>query len=193
MNPYTEINAAQHGVIPGVLLSVHGIGLLLTGQSNAGKSSLALQLVQRGHALIADDAPLFTKVNNHHLEGTALNELQDFLCVPPLGVLNIRKLYGDKAIQEKQILACLINLDPYQVSEEASALAPQQSLSTHLGCTLPVWQLSESHPAHRASLVECIASQQTLLSSEYNAYQDFIKRQQQLLLKNKMIINKVPA
>ena len=87
----------------GVYMEVMAIGVLITGASGIGKSELALELISRGHRLIADDAPQFSKIAPDIINGTCPKSLQDFLEVRGLGILNVRELFGDSAIKKINI------------------------------------------------------------------------------------------
>jgi HPr kinase/phosphorylase len=82
----------------GVFLEVSGVGLLLRGDASIGKSELALELISRGHRLIADDAPLFSMPSADTIRGSCSSVLQDFLEVRGLGILNIRAMFCDSAL-----------------------------------------------------------------------------------------------
>jgi HPr kinase/phosphorylase len=103
---------AARTVLHGVFLDVLGIGLLLTGSSRVGKSELALELLSRGHTLVADDAPEFRSPAPGTIEGAAPEVLQDFLEVTGIGVLDIRAMYGDAAIRRQKRLQLILHLEP---------------------------------------------------------------------------------
>ena len=94
----------------GVLMELYSIGVLITGESGSGKSELALELVTRGHRLVADDAPEFTQLAPDVLDGTCPELLQDMLELRGLGVLNIRQMFGDTAIKRNKYLRMIIHL-----------------------------------------------------------------------------------
>ena len=94
----------------GVLMELYSIGVLITGESGSGKSELALELVTRGHRLVADDAPEFTQIAPDVLDGTCPELLQDMLELRGLGVLNIRQMFGDTAIKRNKYLRMIIHL-----------------------------------------------------------------------------------
>ncbi|MCD9029276.1 HPr(Ser) kinase/phosphatase [Luteimonas sp. BDR2-5] len=94
----------------GVFMEVYSIGVLITGESGSGKSELALELVTRGHRLVADDAPEFTQIAPDVLDGTCPELLQDLLELRGLGVLNIREMFGDTAVKRNKYLRLIIHL-----------------------------------------------------------------------------------
>lgn len=94
----------------GVFLEVLSIGLLLVGDPGVGKSELALELINRGHRLVADDAPEFALLGPDDLNGGCPPLLQDFLEVRGLGILNIRAMFGEAAIKRRKQLGLIIRL-----------------------------------------------------------------------------------
>ncbi|MFP5374498.1 MAG: HPr(Ser) kinase/phosphatase, partial [Gammaproteobacteria bacterium] len=95
---------APRVTLHGVFMEIYSIGVLITGDSGAGKSELALELITRGHRLVADDAPEFTQIAPDVLDGTCPEMLQDMLEVRGLGVLNIREMFGDTAVKRNKYL-----------------------------------------------------------------------------------------
>ena len=94
----------------GVFMEIYSIGVLITGESGSGKSELALELVTRGHRLVADDAPEFTQIAPDVLDGACPEMLQDMLELRGLGVLNIRQMFGDTAIKRNKYLRLIVHL-----------------------------------------------------------------------------------
>jgi HPr kinase/phosphorylase len=94
----------------GVFMEIYSIGVLITGESGSGKSELALELVTRGHRLVADDAPEFTQIAPDVLDGTCPELLQDMLELRGLGVLNIRQMFGDTAVKRNKYLRMIVHL-----------------------------------------------------------------------------------
>jgi HPr kinase/phosphorylase len=101
---------APRVTLHGVFMEIYSIGVLITGESGAGKSELALELVTRGHRLVADDAPEFTQIAPDVLDGTCPEMLQDMLEVRGLGVLNIREMFGDTAVKRNKYLRLVVHL-----------------------------------------------------------------------------------
>ena len=96
--------------VHGVFMEIYSIGVLITGDSGAGKSELALELVTRGHRLVADDAPEFTQIAPDVLDGTCPDLLQDLLEVRGLGILNVRNMFGDTAVKRNKYLRLIVHL-----------------------------------------------------------------------------------
>ncbi len=94
----------------GVFMVIYSIGVLVTGESGSGKSELALELITRGHRLVADDAPEFTQIAPDVLDGTCPDLLQDMLELRGLGVLNIRQMFGDTAVKRNKYLRLIVHL-----------------------------------------------------------------------------------
>ncbi|HEU4813063.1 MAG TPA: HPr(Ser) kinase/phosphatase [Xanthomonadaceae bacterium] len=106
----------------GVFMEIYSIGVLITGEAGAGKSELALELVTRGHRLVADDAPEFTQIAPDVLDGTCPEMLQDMLEVRGLGVLNIREMFGDTAVKRNKYLRLVVHLTQPSESSRTDGL-----------------------------------------------------------------------
>ena len=101
---------ARQVTLHGVFMEIFTIGVLITGDSGTGKSELALELLTRGHRLIADDAPEFTQLTPDNIEGTCPPVLRDCLEVRGLGILNIRRMFGDATVKASKYLRVIIHL-----------------------------------------------------------------------------------
>ena len=138
--------------VHGVLLSVYGWGVLLSGASGSGKSTLAWQLLQRGHALVSDDAPLLVRTGAA-LEGCADPILQGLLHVRGAGVLDVAQLLGGRSVQTRQRLDIVLRLTPGPcVSDPLEA--PRRFCSL-LGISLPELCIAADAP-QRADLAEAL-------------------------------------
>ena len=107
----------------GVFMEIYSIGVLITGEAGSGKSELALELLTRGHRLVADDAPEFTQIAPDVLDGTCPDLLQDLLEVRGLGVLNVRSMFGDTAIKKNKYLRLIVHLTKPMTEPNASGYA----------------------------------------------------------------------
>ena len=119
MRPYLARALAEYTEMHGVLLDVLDVGVMITGQSGVGKSELALELISRGHGLIADDVVELYRIAPNIIEGRCPAMLKDFLEVRGLGMLSIRTIFGETAIRIKKNL----KLIDQAIAESRSALA----------------------------------------------------------------------
>ena len=106
----------------GVFMEIYSIGVLITGDAGSGKSELALELVTRGHRLVADDAPEFTQIAPDVLDGTCPDLLQDLLEVRGLGVLSIRQMFGDTAVKKNKYLRLIVHLTKPHLEPQPSGI-----------------------------------------------------------------------
>lgn len=166
----------------GVFMEVMSIGVLLTGDSGVGKSELALELITRGHRLIADDAPLFARIAPDIIIGTSPPVIQDFLEVRGLGILNIRRMYGDSTIKMSKYLKLIIHLQVgrNEVIDKNRLIAPGQT-QTVLGMGIPVSIIPVAAGRNLAVLVEAAVRNHLLHLNNYYADTDIITRQQEVM------------
>lgn len=171
--------------IHGVYMEVLGLGTLLTGKSGIGKSELALGLIDRGHHLIADDAIEFTKDNYGHLIGICPTLLQDFLEIRGIGILNIRAMFGDTAIQKSKRLQLIIKLEHF-TEEGLHAIDRLHGMHTTqeiLGVTIPEVTIPVTFSRNLAILVETAVRNELLKQEGFIAHEEFKARLHQKLYK----------
>jgi len=164
----------------GVFMEVMSIGVLITGPSGIGKSELALELISRGHRLIADDAPQFSRITPDIVNGVCPEPLRDFLEVRGLGIINIRKLYGDTAIKNNKYLRLIVRLEPLGKDQMLTLdrLEGSYRMREILGVEIPEITLPVAPGRNLAILLECAARNHGLRMGGYNASEDFINQQQ---------------
>lgn len=137
--------AARHRLVHGVLLEVHGVGVLLQGPAASGKSTLALELLARGHALVADDAVELTRPAPGLVVGRCPGVLRGYLEARGLGVLDVRRMHGARAVRARRRVDLLVTLAPARGRAGARArLSGRRSTRKLLGEPLPALAL----PAH---------------------------------------------
>ena len=124
---------APRVTLHGVFMEIYSIGVLITGEAGSGKSELALELLSRGHRLVADDAPEFTQIAPDVLDGTCPELLQDLLELRGLGVLNIREMFGDTAVKRNKYLRLVVHLTPPQLEPQPSSSDGMERLTGDLG------------------------------------------------------------
>ncbi len=171
---------ADKVTLHGVFMEIISLGVMLTGESGLGKSELALELISRGHRLIADDAPEFMRIAPDIIVGSCPPVLSEFLEVRGLGVLNIREMYGDSSIKFSKYLRLIIHLTAIQsLSEPEDRLSSSKHTKNILGLEIPIIQLPVAPGRNLAVLAEAAVRNHLLALKGYNAVEKFIQRQQQ--------------
>jgi len=170
---------AERETMHGVFLEILGIGVLLTGMVAAGKSELALELVARGHRLIADDAPEFARIAPDIVCGSCPPLLQDFIEVRGLGLLNVRSMFGDTAIKRSKYLR--LNIHLARLDDESLAkmdrLTGSYSTRNVLGLEIPLVTIPVAPGRNMAILMETAVRNYILRQGGYDASEDFVSRQ----------------
>ncbi len=170
-------------IMHGVFMEVMGIGVLLTGPSGIGKSELALELISRGHRLIADDAPEFRRSAPDTIRGRCPPLLKDFLEVRGLGILNVRAMFGDNSIVETKRLRLIVHIDTISDDTlwEIDRIGGSQRKKKILDVEIPEVQIPVAPGRNVAVIIEAAVRNHVLYLNGYNAADDFIKRQQRLI------------
>ena len=170
---------ADRITVHGVFMEVLGMGVLLTGDPAIGKSELALDLINRGQRLIADDAPEFAHVAPETLQGSCPPLLRDFLEVRGLGVLNIRAMFGESAVRQSKNLNLIVDLRSLDEEELAGIdrLSGTLSARTILGVAVPEVTMPVAPGRNLAILVEAAVRHQILRIRGYDAGVDLMERQ----------------
>ncbi|MCK4833798.1 MAG: HPr(Ser) kinase/phosphatase [Gammaproteobacteria bacterium] len=170
-------------ILHGVYMEVLGNGVLITGESSVGKSELALELISRGHRLVADDAPEFTQIGPDILDGRSPSLLQGFMEVRGLGVLNIREMYGDNAIKINKYLRLIIHMEKMNDSNisDFSRLTGHTKMQKILNVEIPVTVIPVAPGRNLAVIVEAAVRNYILRHNGYDASQQLIELQQKAI------------
>lgn len=180
---YLAKTLAEFTTLHGVFMEVMGIGVLITGDAAIGKSELALELITRGHRLVADDIVEIYEISPDTLEGRCPSLLQDFIEVRGLGILNIRALYGEVAVKPKKTLRFIIHLEkPADITKaNYDRLQMQQDTQEILGVHIPKARLPVAAGRNIAVLVEVAVRSHILHLRGISSTQQFIERHEQYL------------
>ena len=179
---YTLAEHDAHQTRHGVMLSICGQGIFLTGNSGIGKSAIALELLARGHRLVADDAPLFHRIpDSGQVYALCPPLLADMLDVRALGILNVCKLFGPKASIALMPVDLVIELVETFNTDAHQRLQPYSKPTNILGVDIPCRQIPIRHTVNLALIVETLTKNHVLYNEGYDANAILIQRQQQLL------------
>ena len=170
-------------IFHGVFMEVLGTGVLITGESSVGKSELALELISRGHRLVADDAPEFTRIGPDILDGHSPKMLQGFMEVRGLGVLNIREMFGDNAIKMHKYLRLIIHMEPLNDNNvhEFDRLQGNTHIRTLIDVEIPVTVIPVAPGRNLAVIVEAAVRNHILRHNGHDASLQFIELQQKAI------------
>jgi len=152
---YKEL--APRTVIHGGLVDVYGAGILLTGESGIGKSEIALDLVERGHRLVADDVVNIEKTDDRIIMGYGEELLQNTLEIRGLGIVNVRKAYGIRAVRARKRIEQHVELHRWDVNKEYERFGLQNEYSDILGIKVPFIRLPIYPGKNITVIIETIA------------------------------------
>lgn len=185
LSHYLAQAVAESASFHGVFIEVQGFGVLIQGDPAIGKSELALELISRGHRLVADDIIDFFRVAPDRLEGRCPQLLQDFLEVRGLGVLNIRALFGDNAVKPTKPLDLIVELEMADklALEKLDRLKIKSQHKKILGVRIPKIMIPVAAGRNIAVLVEVAIRNHVLLLRGVNSTRQFMQRQQREMLR----------
>ena len=165
----------------GVFMDVLGLGVLITGESGVGKSELGLELISRGHGLVADDVVQLMRIGDGGVEGRCPPMLKDFIEVRGLGLLNIRTIFGETAVRRKMKLRLIAHLaKPLPGGRDPTERLPLAELSEEiLGVTVRKVIIPVAAGRNLAVLVEAAVRNEILKLRGIDTMAEFIARQKQ--------------
>ncbi len=166
----------------GVFMDILGLGVLLTGESGLGKSELGLELISRGHGLVADDAVDFYKISQSALEGRCPELLLNLLEVRGIGLLDIRAIFGETAVRRKMRLKLIVHLVRKETMEREFERLPYEPLFEDiLGIPVRKTVITVDAGRNLAVLVEAAVRNTILQLRGIDTYQEFIERHQRAM------------
>ena len=157
----------------GVLVEVYGEGLLLIGDSGVGKSETALELLKRGHRLIADDAVEIRKVSDVSLIGTAPELIRNYIELRGIGIINVAKLFGMGAVRTENEINLVVNIVPWNTQEAYDRLGLEDQYMEILGVKVPVNTIPVTAGRNLAVILEVAAMNNRQRKLGYNPAQEF--------------------
>ena len=175
------IDYLNHALAPvitrhGVLVDVYGEGVLILGDSGIGKSETAIELIKRGHRIIADDAVEIRETNHGTLEANAPELIRHYMELRGIGVIDVRRLFGMGAIKLKQQIDMVINLEPWNDNTVYDRLGLDQMQTEVLGVKLPSITIPVKPGRNLASIVEVAAMNNRNRKMGHNAALELTQR-----------------
>jgi HPr kinase/phosphorylase len=173
---------APRRTMHGVLLDVHGVGLLLTGPSAVGKSECALFLLERGHRLVADDRVELVRLPTDQVEGSSPELLRNHLELRGIGIVNVRDLFGAAAVREKKTVNLIVELCQFDELEDYDRLGLDDPHLDLLGLSIPALRIPVRPGRNMAVILEVAARNHLLKRAGRNAARSFVERLEEELL-----------
>lgn len=168
--------------VHGVLMDVLGMGVLISGESGLGKSELALELISRGHGLVADDAVELSRIAPHVIEGRCPELLRNLLEVRGLGLLDIRAIFGETSVRRKMRLKMIVHLVRTTAPEAHFERLPLQAINEDiLGLPIRKFILPVAAGRNLAVLVEAAVRNMVLQLRGIDTMADFMERQMEAI------------
>ncbi len=153
----------------GVLVEVYGEGILLLGESGVGKSETAIELVKRGHRLVADDAVEIKKVSSKTLVGSAPEMIRHFIELRGIGIVDVQRLYGTGAVKETERIDFILNFEPWQAGKFYDRLGLDSEFTELLEVKIPSLTVPVKPGRNLAVIVEVAAMNNKQKKQGYNA------------------------
>jgi len=173
---FLENKLAPTATIHGVLVEVYGIGILITGSSGIGKSETALELVKRGHRLIADDAVEIRQTADLQLHGTAPELIKHLLEIRGVGIINAMTLFGAGAIRNHKKISVVVKLETWQQDKQYDRLGLDEETTRILDTDVPLVTIPVRPGRNLAVIIEVAAMNFRLKRMGYNAALQFTNK-----------------
>lgn len=160
----------------GVLVEVYGEGLLLIGESGVGKSETAIELIKRGHRLIADDAVEIRKVSSKTLVGTSPENIRHFIELRGIGIINARRIFGMGAVKQTEKIDMVINMEPWDSEKVYDRMGIDSETAEILGISVPSLTIPVKPGRNLAVIIEVAAMNHRQRKMGYNAATELLKK-----------------
>ena len=158
----------------GVLIEVYGEGILIVGESGVGKSECAIELVKRGHRLVADDAVEIRKVSNFSLVGSSPDNIRHFLELRGIGIINTRRLFGMGAVKVTEKIDLIVELEPWDSEKIYDRMGVDNEYTSILGVKVPSLTIPIKPGRNLAVILEVAAMNNRQKKMGYNAAQELL-------------------
>ena len=159
----------------GVLLEVYGEGVLIVGDSGVGKSETAIELIKRGHRLVADDAVEIRKFNNNVLMGKAPENIRHFIELRGIGIINARRLFGMGAVKLSKDIDMVVSLEVWDPDKVYDRMGVDSEYTSILGVDVPVITVPVKPGRNTAVIIEVAAMNNRQKKMGYNAAEELLQ------------------
>jgi HPr kinase/phosphorylase len=176
LNAYLNKQLCPRITIHGVLVEVYGVGVLLRGDSGIGKSETAIELIKRGHSLVADDAVEIKRVSNITLLGSAPPVIRHFIELRGIGVVDVHNLFGISAVKEVSKIDLVIELEQWVENKHYDRMGLENYTTEILGLNIPMLTVPVRPGRNLAVVVEVAAMNQQQKGLGYNAAKELNER-----------------
>lgn len=173
---FLESKLAPMTAIHGVLVDIYGVGVLITGESGVGKSETALELVKRGHRLVADDSVEIRQEGENHLVGNAPELIQHLLEIRGLGIINVMTLFGARAIRNYKKVTLVVHLELWDEDKIYDRIGLEEQSMKIIDTEIPKLTVPVRPGRNLAVIVEVAAMNYRLKRMGMNAAREFSDR-----------------
>ena len=185
LRAYLSKHFANRTTMHGVFMDILGLGVLITGESGLGKSELGLELISRGHGLVADDAVDLFRINQATIEGRCPELLQNLLEVRGIGLLDIRAIFGETAVRRRMRLRLIVHLVRLETMERDYERLPSEPLYQNvLDVAIRKAVIPVVAGRNIGVLVEAAVRNTILQLRGIDTYQEFVQRQRAAMVGN---------
>lgn len=171
---FLNAELAQRITQHGVLVEVYGEGILITGDSGVGKSEAAIELIKRGHRLIADDSIEIRRISNHLLVGTSPENIRHFIELRGIGIINARRIFGMGAVKLKENIDLEVRLELWNSRTEYDRLGVDSEFTDILGVKIPIVKIPVKPGRNLAIIIEIAALNNRQKKMGYNAAKELL-------------------
>lgn len=172
---YMNVELAPRVTRHGVLVEVYGEGILLVGDSGVGKSETAIELIKRGHRLIADDAVEIRRVSKKSLVGTAPENIRHFIELRGIGIINARRIFGMGAVKLTEKIDMVINLEIWDKTKVYDRMGMENEYTEILGLRVPLLTIPVKPGRNLAVIIEVAAMNNRQKKMGYNAAKELLQ------------------
>ena len=173
---YLNVQLAPRRTRHGVLVEVYGEGILILGESGVGKSETAIELVKRGHRLVADDAVEIKRVSDKTLVGSSPEIIRHFVELRGIGIIDVKTLYGVQSVEESQSISLIIKLEEWDREREYDRLGLEEQYEEILGNKVVCHSIPIRPGRNLAIIVETAAINHRQKQMGYNAAHELYRR-----------------